>query len=180
MPTILDEGPVVWWTLHTVASNFPENPTEDHRKEMVKLFESLWVALICGFCSTHWKIYTIENPVYPATESREKLEEYVYKAHKSVNDRKGRPTLETLEQVREVFRSPEPWKEFGGYPIKSRIQTSQTSDDKSAPKAIAQKNTTIVFIVVIAIAVTAALVSIISFAIYSSLLKKSALRQRSK
>lgn len=162
MANMLDQGPIIWWLLHLIASNFPDLPTQDQRQKVSEFIASIASILICSTCQIHWATYVLDNPVYPWTESRDKLEEYLFKAHKDVSDRKGKPTLETLEQVREVFRTKEPWQEFGGYPIKSRVPNELNQKGKPILKSTLEDGAKTTAIIVISVFAAFALVGAIS------------------
>lgn len=112
-------GPVFWWNIHCAAAHFPEKPTEVYRKAFQNWIENYPPLLPCGYCGIHLEAYLKANPIYEHTKSRASLEEYFYNLHEDVNKRNKKAQKHTLAEVRAAFKQGQPWKEFGGYPIKS-------------------------------------------------------------
>ena len=48
-------GPSLWFFLHTVSFNYPENPTEDDKRNYHNFFDSLKHVLPCEKCKDHYK-----------------------------------------------------------------------------------------------------------------------------
>lgn len=112
-------GPVIWWVLHCIAANYPKIPTEKDRQDMVVWIHKFSRFLPCPTCGTHLSEYLEKNDIYPSTASRELLERYFYDLHEEVNGRNRKAKKHTFEEVQKAFESGKPWKEFGGYPIKT-------------------------------------------------------------
>lgn len=112
-------GPVFWWIIHCIAGHFPEVPKEEDRKAFQNWIENLPRLLPCGYCGIHLEAYLKANPIYEHTKSKAILEEYIYNLHEDVNKRNKKAQKHTLQEIRSAFKQGQPWKEFGGYPIKS-------------------------------------------------------------
>ena len=48
-------GPPAWTFLHTVTFNYPENPTEDDKRNFYNFFMNLQHVLPCEKCKAHYK-----------------------------------------------------------------------------------------------------------------------------
>lgn len=103
MPTACTWGAIVNLDAHWYASRFPDKPTELDRQEAVFYAEKVVPRKIgCGFCSSHYKKFLEKNPIYPATENRNKLENWFIDLHESINDNKSIPKEKRHD--REVLR----------------------------------------------------------------------------
>lgn len=119
MPTPKVWGKFEWFTLHCEAAAFPENASEEKRNDFVSYITNKAKFLPCGICSYHMSKYLEENPIYPATESREKLQRYFYDFHNAVNDRKNVPKEKrpSYEEVKAAFSPSNLWPGLGEYPM---------------------------------------------------------------
>ena len=48
-------GPPAWTFLHTVTYNYPENPTNEDKRNYLNFFDSLKHVLPCNKCKGHYK-----------------------------------------------------------------------------------------------------------------------------
>ena len=48
-------GPHAWIFLHSVSFSYPDDPTEEDKKEYKKFFESLQYVLPCDTCKYNYK-----------------------------------------------------------------------------------------------------------------------------
>lgn len=168
----------MWFQLHNFACFFPEKPTDERRKSFVTLMESLAANLPCSICALHLLDYMKQHPLLPATETREKLERWMYDLHEDVNKRRGKPSSCTFEDVKRAFQPNKAWIEWGGYPIMSSVEyrqiqrNSQTKgsslsvDQISPPKNMfgsigGSENSAWVWIVVITVLCVVLLVSVL-------------------
>lgn len=154
MPNLLDWGSVTWWWLHMRAGAYPDTPTKELRDSLTKFMGELPYQLPCSICGMHLQEYIAKNPVYPHTETREKFERYIYNLHEDVNRRKGKPGQHEFEEVQKVFRSMEPWKQWGGYPIVSREDLAKGAFTSEENLTTSGTNTTTSTTVIILSALT--------------------------
>jgi hypothetical protein len=122
MPSMMEWGPPLWFSLHTIASTYPDVPSEDRRQSIVNMMDGLSKNMPCGICGAHLQDYLSRIPIYPSTESKAALEEYIYNLHEDVNERNGKARMHTLEEVRDAFSGKKPWTKFGGYPLPKQSQ----------------------------------------------------------
>lgn len=82
-------GSKFWFTMHTIAFFYPENPTQDEMAHAKNFFESLKVLLPCPGCASHYSDLLKSFPIYGAVTSRMNLMIWVNKIHNEVNKRIG-------------------------------------------------------------------------------------------
>lgn len=116
---------VSWWILFVFASFYPIKPTEAKRKSTVEFLKNFAIHLPCGSCGMHMLEYLEKNPVYEHTISPDKLLEYLYHFKESVNERTGKKSNLTLEDVKKMFDPRKSWKQTGLYPILGNDELKQ-------------------------------------------------------
>ena len=103
-------GPAGWLFLHSIAQNYPLNPTESQKKEYMLFFKLTGSVLPCRYCRESYQLYISE----PGTrlndavmDSRKTLSMWLYKIHNKVNNKlnlKG-PSFKNVWDKYESFRS---------------------------------------------------------------------------
>jgi hypothetical protein len=91
-------GPSQWRILHLMAYTFPDKPTAERQKAMIKYIEGMCGNLPCEGCSHHATKYITENK--PAVESKDALTKYFIDFHNFVNRKTGKREL-TYEEARD-------------------------------------------------------------------------------
>lgn len=81
-----------WSVLHTIAAYYPEKPTVDQQKDMVKFMALFTKFYPCEDCSEDFKERLTANP--PATQSNTKLAQWLCKMHNEVNVKLGKPEFD--------------------------------------------------------------------------------------
>ena len=86
-------GPVLWASLHTMAANYAEKPTETRISACEKFVTSLPDMLPCAFCGAHFRD-TIEKYVDKKSmcDSQAALSMFFCEAHNVVNQGTGKLT----------------------------------------------------------------------------------------
>jgi hypothetical protein len=85
-------GQAAWRVLHTMASRFPKQPTEDE-KEALRSFIYLFARLYpCGQCAKHFQIVLEEHP--PVVTSRSEVAQWACRVHNVVNKRLEKPIFD--------------------------------------------------------------------------------------
>ena len=56
-------GPKLWFFIHTVALNFPNNPSFEEIKNYESFFENLKYIIPCDKCRLHYRQRLSDNPV---------------------------------------------------------------------------------------------------------------------
>ena len=84
-------GPPAWTFLHTVTYNYPENPTEDDKRNYHNFFDSLQHVLPCEKCKDHYKQNIQKYDLDSNLDSREDLVKWLIDLHNNVNKDNGKP-----------------------------------------------------------------------------------------
>lgn len=95
-------GPAAWKFLHAATFAYPDDPTEKHREDALKLFQSLASMLPCGDCCVNYSNEFSIASISKHLHSREALSRWLVELHNRVNVRLGKPTM-TYEEVAAMF-----------------------------------------------------------------------------
>ena len=99
-------GPLGWMTLHSVASIYPDNPTQDDKQIAKKFLASFEETISCPSCKGHFSslinTYRIRNPNW--LDSRYDFFLFTCRAHNTVNARLDKPRPTTLTESLETFK----------------------------------------------------------------------------
>lgn len=102
-------GAKFWFTMHTIAYFYPDDPTRDEMMHAKNFYESLKVLLPCPGCAQHYSELVEKMPLHGAVTSRMNLITWVNDVHNEVNKRLGKPVLsleEYLMMNRNLERPP--------------------------------------------------------------------------
>ena len=97
-------GPGLWRALHAISFTYPVSPGEKIKEEYANFFHSLVHVLPCPACRQHFKQFISSNPV--DTRNRDSLIEWVWKAHKNVNDFYSAPTPSLNDVIKAYTHYP--------------------------------------------------------------------------
>lgn len=94
---ILNEGPVdrqqlgraTWTFLHTLAAQYPENPTRQQQKDVKELMHIMTRIYPCSVCAEHFKEVIRDNP--PVCSSNHELSQWMCRVHNVVNRSLDKP-----------------------------------------------------------------------------------------
>ncbi len=88
-------GPHYWYMLHTMALNYPNDPTDFIKEKMKCFVEALPFLLPCKDCSEHAKEFlaTHKNKINGALQSKESLFKFLWYFHNHVNARLQKPQI---------------------------------------------------------------------------------------
>lgn len=86
-----DIGRATWLFLHTLAAQYPEQPTRQQRKDAKTLIDVLTRMYPCGECARHFKHVVAANP--PQVESKKKFSLWMCEVHNVVNRSLGKPSF---------------------------------------------------------------------------------------
>ena len=84
-------GPPAWTFLHTVTFNYPENPTEDDKRNFYNFFMNLQYVLPCEKCKAHYKQNLKKYDLKNNLGSRQELVEWLIDLHNDINKDNGKP-----------------------------------------------------------------------------------------
>lgn len=91
-------GRATWTFLHTLAANFPENPTIQQQKDISSFMGTLGRFYPCWHCADDFRAWMDKRGNQPRTKSRRELEEWMCRAHNEVNLKLGKREFDCSEQ----------------------------------------------------------------------------------
>ena len=84
-------GPAMWVTLHVIAANYPNNPTQEQKNNYKAFFISLGNILPCGYCRESYKFFSKLIPIDNYLVNSHYMQYWVYLIHNLVNQKLGVP-----------------------------------------------------------------------------------------
>ena len=90
-------GPAAWKFLHAATFAYPDVPTERHKEDALKLFQSLGSMLPCGDCCVNYSNEFSITSISKHLHSKEALSRWLVDLHNRVNVRLGKPTVTYYE-----------------------------------------------------------------------------------
>ncbi len=87
-PSKKELGQAGWTLLHTMAANYPDQPTAAQQARMEAFLHALGHLYPCPDCAAHFRRHTKVHPVDSRT--REGLSRWLCEAHNDVNTRNGK------------------------------------------------------------------------------------------
>ena len=99
-------GPLGWMTLHSVASLYPNTPTEAERLLMVKWLDLFRDTITCPSCQGHFaELLASYRAQFPnMLYTRRDFLLFTFRAHNSVNKRIGKPVYGTVKECFDLLR----------------------------------------------------------------------------
>lgn len=95
-------GPKLWFFMHTLSFNYPEQPTIKDKKDMKIFFENLRALIPCNTCKEHYNKHLDNDPIDNALTGKDKLIMWVLNLHNKVNESLDKPVW-SKEQVYEHY-----------------------------------------------------------------------------
>lgn len=88
-------GPAYWFTYHTMAANYPVNPSPIYREKMKGYILGIPYTLPCENCADHATAYieSIKTNLDSIISSRDNLFNFFVDFHNYVNKRYGKPIM---------------------------------------------------------------------------------------
>lgn len=100
-------GPLGWMTLHSVATSYPEAPTETEKQLMGTWIEMFRDTITCPYCKHHFsemlENYRRQFPGY--LSSRHEFAMFSFRAHNAVNRRLKKPIYATIPDCLDTLRN---------------------------------------------------------------------------
>ena len=78
-------GPKLWFVIHTLALNYPDNPSYDQKRIHEDFFNSLVFLIPCDKCRIHYRQHINNNPVVNHLKNSDTLFRYTIDLHNEVN-----------------------------------------------------------------------------------------------
>lgn len=99
-------GPLGWMTLHSVASLYPDRPSESERQLMTKWLDLFRDTITCPTCQGHFaEMLGNYRSTYPnMLYSRHEFMMFTFRAHNEVNKRLNKPVYSTVQACFDVLR----------------------------------------------------------------------------
>ena len=95
-------GPGLWFFLHTISFNYPNNPTPTQKKHYKNFILQLKYILPCRYCRENLKRNLKSLPLRNKDlKNRESFSRWVYNLHELVNKMLGKKSGLTYSDVRE-------------------------------------------------------------------------------
>lgn len=93
-------GPIGWMTLHSIASNYPDTPSESDILILNKFLESFRETITCPSCKLHFtSMFSTYKSIYPDwAKSKFNLFLAICRMHNTVNKRLDKPIQQSLEE----------------------------------------------------------------------------------
>lgn len=96
-------GPRLWFFLHTVSFNYPDNPSFEDMKRHQEFYENLVFIIPCHVCSKHYSEHI--NKIPPKLSSKKELIRWTIDLHNSVNQSLGKKIYTYKEAVELIANS---------------------------------------------------------------------------
>ena len=104
-------GTPAWVFLHTIAFNFPLDPTSRQRHQYINFFKSMGNVLPCKECRICYSKMIAQGPhklMYRVTRDRVTFAKWLYNVHNAINKRlkvKKNPTFGEVSKLYNSFRA---------------------------------------------------------------------------
>ena len=100
-------GPPLWYSLHTMASNYPELPSAERSGACEAFLSSLPAMLPCRLCEQHLRTGVADaGAVAAACRSRDALATFLCELHNGVNVRSGKEASSCDDAVKRYASAP--------------------------------------------------------------------------
>ena len=91
-------GPLGWMTLHSVAINYPDSPSDTEKLICSRFLDMFTECITCHVCKTHFlrilQTYKITHPEF--LNSKHDFFLFTVRAHNTVNKRLDKPIVKTV------------------------------------------------------------------------------------
>jgi hypothetical protein len=95
-------GRYLWTSIHVIALGYPDNPSEQDKKDFKEFFANLWKTIPCQRCAENYKKHLNELPIDNALESNTTLFKWTVDLHNIVNKELHKPII-TITQAEQLF-----------------------------------------------------------------------------
>lgn len=107
-------GPKLWLVIHTMALNYPDNPTYEDRRNYENFFNSLKFVIPCDKCRLHYTERINKKPIINYLDNTDSLFRYTIDLHNDVNKSLGKRTY-IYDEVIEIYKKHYNQTETSGY-----------------------------------------------------------------
>ena len=95
-------GPKLWFFIHTIAINYPDNPSNLDKQKYNMFFESLKHIIPCEKCRLNYIENLNEMPVINNLDNATTLFRWTVDLHNKVNSEIGKPILSYEQATQEI------------------------------------------------------------------------------
>jgi FAD-linked sulfhydryl oxidase len=99
-------GPPMWWTIHTMASGYPEKPSAQKQADCEAFVRALPGMLPCSACGIHLREELANRDIPLACSSNTALSLLWCEVHNTVNERLGKPVVDCARAQSEYSLVP--------------------------------------------------------------------------
>lgn len=97
-------GPKMWYTLHVISLQYPDNPSNEEKKAAFNLIYSLEHLLPCTICKDHLRGHLSKNPLtFDQLSNKNTFSKYVYDLHENVNKQLGKSSKIKFEDIKKLY-----------------------------------------------------------------------------
>ena len=149
-------GPFMWFILHIISFNYPENPTPFDKQSYRDFFNSLKHVIPCKECKKHYTKNIQEHPITPHLDNKKHLIEWLIKIHNLVNISLNKK-IYTTEEVLKTYETLEPINPFAIQSVDITNKINETFNNNISNRERFQKKNkglyTIIIILIIIVVV---------------------------
>ena len=99
-------GPHLWKALHMISIGYPNEPTEEQKKNYKSFFENLHYVIPCSICSNNYKRHLVELPITnEIMKNKQTLAKWVIDVHNIVNKEHGKPVMHHDDALLLIFNN---------------------------------------------------------------------------
>jgi hypothetical protein len=99
-------GRYLWFSLHFIAQDYPEDPSDEDKAAYKSFFENLWKVIPCYKCSVNYKRHLEELPIDDYLSTKDALFIWTVSLHNIVNKELGKPLM-ALSEAKKMYTNPE-------------------------------------------------------------------------
>ena len=92
-------GPKLWFFMHTISFNYPENPNQEDKRNYYDFFHNLKNIIPCSVCKNHYAQHLQNNPITPSLDTKQNLVQWVIDLHNEVNKTLGKKIYQYDEVI---------------------------------------------------------------------------------
>jgi len=99
-------GPLGWMTLHSIATSYPESPTQSEKQLVSMWLDMFRDTITCVHCREHFTqmLEVYRRKVPSMLNSRQELALFSFRAHNTVNRRLSKPVYNSVEECMSTLR----------------------------------------------------------------------------
>jgi len=97
-------GPKLWFMIHTIALNFPNNPTYQDKRSYEEFYNSLKYIIPCDKCRIHYTQRLKRMPIINHLDNSNTLFRYTIDLHNQVNKSLNKK-IYSYEEVATIYKN---------------------------------------------------------------------------